>query len=209
MPQSRTVRVCGDSVLDNGAYVGLTGRALRSHLEGMLEDWALDFRALDGAVCADVAGRQLAGAGPCEAVVVSVGGNDALGHLHLLEAPEARPLIAFGLVLADIQDAFRADFARVLDAARGQAPDVLVMTIYRPRFHLDGMPMELQRAGSTLLSVFNDVIQEEALARGLAILDLRRVCDSDAHFANPIEPSDFGGREIAAAIRGWLDRRPA
>ena len=208
MAGSRTVRVCGDSVLDNGAYVGLLGRSLRRHLERMVAGWAVDFRALDGAVSADVATSQLAGAEPCDALVISVGGNDALGHLHLLESGEARRLIEFGLVLADVQDAFRADYAGVLEAARGQAPHMLVMTIYRPRFHLDGLPMELQRAGSALLSLFNDVIQEEALARGHAILDLRRVCDSDAHFANPIEPSDLGGREIAAAINRWLEGLP-
>lgn len=208
MPESRTVRLCGDSVLDNGAYVGPSGRALRSHLEGMLRGWAVDFRALDGAISADVVERQLEGAGPCDALVLSVGGNDALGHLHLLESPEARPLIAFGMVLADVQDAFRADYGRVLDAARGQAAHVLAMTVYRPRFRLDGMPAAFDRAGGALLSLFNDVIQEEALARGLAILDLRRVCDSDAHFANAIEPGDFGGREIAAAVAGWLEGLP-
>ena len=206
MAAKRSVLVCGDSILDNGAYVGLLGRSLKSHLKRLAEDWTIDFRALDGAMCTDVSGSQLRGEpGGCDAAVVSVGGNDALGNLHLLEDPQERRLIEFGVVLADIQDAFRADYRAVLDAAERHAPRLLVLTIYRPRFHLDGLPAEMQRAGDALLSIFNDVIQEEVGARGHDILDLRRICDTDAHFANPIEPSDFGGREIARAITAWLD----
>lgn len=41
--------------------------------------------------------------------------------------------------------------------------------------------------------------------RRLAGPDLRRLCVSDERFANAIEPSHFGGREIAMGIKGWLD----
>ena len=205
MATKRAVLVAGDSILDNGTYVGLLGRPLKRYLRDFLAGWSIDFRALDGAVCADVAGDQLGGgAGAFDAAVVSVGGNDALGHLHLLEDARQARLIDFALVLAEIQETFRADYAAVLDAAARHAPAVLALTIYRPRFHLDGMPEALGRAGSALLSLFNDVIQEEALARGHALLDLRRLCDSDRHFANAIEPGDFGGREIARAIAARL-----
>ena len=202
----RSVLVLGDSTLDNGAYVGLLGRSLKSHLKELLEDWTIDFRALDGAVCADVSQNQLRGeAGDFDAVVVSVGGNDALGHLHLLEDTERRRLIEHGLMLADIQDTFRADYRQVLDAADGDGCPILVLTIYRARFHLDGMPADLGRAANALLSLFNDVIQEEGLARRHDILDVRHICVSDEHFANAIEPSDSGGREIAMGIKQWID----
>ncbi len=216
MATQASLLVCGDSVLDNGAYVGLLGRPLKRHLRAFLDNWQVDFRALDGAVCADVSSVQLGGggegdaggdgAGAFDAVVVSVGGNDALGRLHLLEDARQARLIDFALMLADVQDAFRADYAAVLDAAARHAPAVLALTVYRPRFHLDGMPAELQRAASTLLSLFNDVIQEEAQARGCTLLDLRRICDSDRHFANAIEPGDLGGREIARAIAERVQR---
>lgn len=205
MAAKGTVLVCGDSILDNAPYVGPLGRSLKSHLEAFLEGWAIDFRAVDGATCADVSARQLgAGSDGCDALALSVGGNDALGNIHLLEDRQERRLFDFALMLADIQAAFRADYLQVLRAAEGHAPELLALTIYRPRFHLDGLPAELQRAADALLSLFNDVIQEEAGARGHQILDLRRICVSDAHFANPIEPSDFGGREIALAIERWL-----
>ena len=209
MESARSVILCGDSILDNGAYVGAGGRPLLDHLTEFLPDWQIDFRAVDGASCSDVSGVQLrSGAVPAAALVVSVGGNDALGHANRLADPHGLTFLDFGLVLADIQGRFRSDYRCVLDAARGQAERILVLTIYRPRFGLAGMPEAMQRASETLLSIFNDVIVEEAVARGCPVLDIRAICTTDRHYANPIEPSDFGGREIAGAIAERLHEAP-
>jgi hypothetical protein len=51
--------LCGDSILDNGVYVGVNGRSVHSHLVEFATAWAIDFRAIDGAVCADVAASHL------------------------------------------------------------------------------------------------------------------------------------------------------
>ena len=59
---------------------------------------------------------------------------------------------------------------------------------------------EMRRLAETGLAFFNDVIMEEAHARGLPVIDLRRVCAERACFANPIEPGDLGGQRIAEAI---------
>jgi hypothetical protein len=40
--------------------------------------------------------------------------------------------------------------------------------------------------------------------RGLPLIDLRLICNDDADFANPIEPSVQGGAKIAAAIETLL-----
>jgi hypothetical protein len=40
----------------------------------------------------------------------------------------------------------------------------------------------------------------QAFARGLTLIDLRLICNEDADFANPIEPSARGGAKIAQAI---------
>ena len=49
-----------------------------------------------------------------------------------------------------------------------------------------------------------------AFEHALPLLDLRLICDEDADYANPIEPSSYGGAEIArvavAWARGQLDR---
>ena len=41
----------------------------------------------------------------------------------------------------------------------------------------------------------------EAFARRLPMVDLRLICDEDADYANPIEPSVQSGRKIAAERR--------
>ena len=63
-----------------------------------------------------------------------------------------------------------------------------------------GNPSEIQAAVEPLLSVLNDVIREEARSVSADVLDLRTICTSDADFASAIEPSDTGGRKIAAEI---------
>jgi hypothetical protein len=55
------------------------------------------------------------------------------------------------------------------------------------------------------LMMFNDVILRVAFERGLRVIDLRFVCTEAADYANPIEPSDRGGRKIARAIARALD----
>jgi len=58
----------------------------------------------------------------------------------------------------------------------------------------------MQRLAVAGLTVFNDVITRQAFARGLPLIDLRLVCDEDADYANPIEPSSQGGEKIASTI---------
>jgi hypothetical protein len=80
-------------------------------------------------------------------------------------------------------------------ALRRRLPTALC-TIYDPRY-----PDSTKRqVSTTALSVINDPIIREAVRRGLPLLDLRMVCDQDADFANPVEPSVQGGGKIADAI---------
>ncbi len=71
-----------------------------------------------------------------------------------------------------------------------------VCTIYDPRF-ADPTRQRLAVAG---LALFNDTITRAAFSHGLPLIDLRLVCNEDADFANPIEPSVQGGGKIAAEI---------
>jgi hypothetical protein len=66
------------------------------------------------------------------------------------------------------------------------------------------VPEQQQRLVVTGLAIFNDVVTRAAFARRLPMVDLRLICDEDADYANPIEPSVQGGRKIAAAIAGLL-----
>jgi hypothetical protein len=71
-----------------------------------------------------------------------------------------------------------------------------VCTIYEPRFP----EAPRRKLAATALTLLNDKITRQAFARGLALIDLRLICDDDADFANPIEPSARGGAKIAQAI---------
>ena len=198
-----SILICGGSIFDNAPYVAEDERCVRDHLSGLLPDWHIDFRALDGAISTDVAEFQLPDAGNPDAIALSVGGNNALEHLSLLFDPGTDTFLQTALKLDEIQTAFRHGYRTTIGMAASLKRPLLAATIYRPRYHLDGYPREVTRAIEPLLSVFNDVIQEEARRVGADLLDLRAFCIDDEDFANPIEPSHAGGAKIAKRIAEW------
>lgn len=189
------VVLLGDSIFDNAAYVS-GGPDVTTHLEGMLpKGWRVTLAAVDGSVTTDVH-RQLVDI-PEDAthLVVSVGGNDALGHLSFLEREVSSSAETLN-ELAAIAERFEERYGAMLKAVQGRDLPVTLCTVYYPSF-----PDELtQRLAVTALSVFNDVILRRAFAAGLPVIDLRLVCDEAADYANPIEPSVQGGRKIAGTI---------
>ncbi|MFE1599876.1 SGNH/GDSL hydrolase family protein [Methylobacterium sp. ID0610] len=188
----------GDSVFDNGAYVR-GGPDVVRQLRPLLPGGHATLLAVDGAVLTDVP-RQLARL-PAEAthLVVSAGGNDALRASGVLDGP-ARSVTEVLDALATAQDRFRADYRAMLDAVLAHGRPTAICTIYEPRYPDPAR----RRVAATALAVLNDAVTREAAARGLALLDLRVLCDEDADFANPIEPSVRGGEKIAATIAAFL-----
>jgi hypothetical protein len=189
------VVLLGDSIFDNAAYVGGAPDVVRQLREALPAGWRATLAAVDGGLVADVP-HQL-GRTPDDAshLVVSVGGNDALGQSAILEARAG----SVGEVLdrlAEIQRRFRAGYGAMLDAVLRRGLPLAVCTVYDPRYP----DPERRRRATLALGVLNDVIMREAFARGLPLLDLRLICNEDSDFANPIEPSERGGRKIAAAI---------
>lgn len=194
----------GDSVFDNAAYVP-RGADVSSHLRRRVpEGWEVTLRAVDGSVARGVC-RQLTDLPPgATNLVVSAGGNDALRRADLL-GQKAGSVAEVLDRLAAAGEEFQGEYAAMLRAVLKAGLPAALCTIYYPRF---AEPLT-QRLAVTALSVFNDVIIREAFAAGLPLLDLRLICDSDEDYANPIEPSDAGGRKIAAAIlRAVSDHRP-
>ena len=189
------VALLGDSIFDNAAYVR-GGADVVTHLRRLAPGgWRATLLAVDGSVVEDVH-RQLKRL-PAEAthLVISAGGNDALQSAHILEE-RAGSTAEVLLRLADVAEGFETRYRRMLRAAAGTGKPTAVCTVYYPRFP-DALA---QRLAVTALTVFNDAIIRAAFGAGVPLLDLRLVCDEDADYANPIEPSEAGGAKIADAI---------
>jgi len=188
----------GDSIIDNGAYVGPDEPDVAAQLRARLPDVTIHMRAVDGYRTADVL-ASLDDLPDGARVFLSTGGNDALGHMELLTDPTPMPFSAALSRLRDIRESFRSVYTALLDALADRP--VMVATIYNPSF--TGDESALQAPGEGGLSAFNEVILSEATARGHAILELRRLFTHPADYANPIEPSAIGGAKIAEAVSRW------
>ena len=195
----RHLVLLGDSVFDNASYVPGQPDVV-SQLRARLEpDCKATLVAVDGSVVGDLP-RQL-GRLPDDAthLVISVGGNDALRAASVLD--QAVSSVAEAVyALAAVQDQFRVANRRMLGTVLERGQPTAVCTIYDPRY-TDSRRRQLTQ---TALALFNDAITREAFARDLPVIDLRLICDEDADFANPIEPSARGGDKIARAIRAVL-----
>jgi GDSL-like Lipase/Acylhydrolase family len=189
------VVLLGDSIFDNAAYVRGGPDVIRQLREILPTGWKATLAAVDGAVTASVP-RQLQGL-PQDAshLIISVGGNDALGNIGVLD--DASRSIADALNrLAGIGDGFERGYRAMLDSVLARALPTAVCTVYNPRYP----DPRMQRLAVAGLTIFNDAITRQAFARGLPLIDVRLVCDEDADYDNPIEPSSHGGEKIVRAI---------
>lgn len=201
-PSTGHVVLLGDSIFDNKAYVK-GGPDVVAQLRGQLPPgWGATLLALDGDVISGV-GRQLqALPGDATSLVVSAGGNDALGFSSLLQTPATSVAQALSM-LAGAQDRFAADYEAMAAALASTGLPSAVCTIYDTPASGSGY-----RVIRTALAIFNDCITRAAFARGISLIDLRLICNHDADYANPIEPSVRGGAKIARAIAALALRGP-
>jgi hypothetical protein len=204
MAAHRHIALVGDSIFDNAAYT--RGEpAVIDHLRGLLPaPWQATLCAVDGATTRSI-GPQF-GRVPSSAthVVMSVGGNDALGHADLLDRRVASSAETLRLLRQRL-DEFQRSYTATIDALARLDRPATVCTIYN-----GNLEREMAEVATVALMTFNDVIIRAASARGVDIIELRAVCDRPEDYANPIEPSGAGGRRIAGAIvRAVVDHGPA
>jgi hypothetical protein len=197
------VVLLGDSIFDNAAYVAGASDVVRQVRQRLPQGSKATLAAVDGGKIGDVR-RQLRRV-PADAthLVVSVGGNDALGSSDFLSAP-ARSAAEVLSSLADIGDTFERGYLAMLTDVLAHELPTAICTIYYPRFP----DVALQKVAVAALTVFNDCIVRAAFAHGLPLLDLRLICTEEADYANSIEPSAQGGEKIAQAIVGYVERGP-
>lgn len=185
----------GDSIFDNAAYVR-GGPDVVAQLRTVLpEGWRATLAAVDGAVVRDVRSQLRRIPPDATHLVLSAGGNDALGHVDILQRP-ARSAAEVLSQLAGMREDFAQEYGELLDTVMARGLPLIACTIYEGSFP----DQTLQRLAATALTVFNDAIVRLAVQRRIGLIDLRLVCDAPEHYANPIEPSVRGGERISAAI---------
>ena len=189
------ILLLGDSVFDNRAYTGHEPD-VSAHLRSILPDgWTATLVAVDGATTAGIASQARSVPADATHVILSVGGNDALGEIGLLDTPvrsTAEALALFGRRVA----AFEKDYRAAVQLVSLLRRPLTLCTIY------NGDLPDARQAGlaRVALMMFNDGILRTAFEAGASVIDLRLVCSESADYANPIEPSGQGGLKIAGAV---------
>lgn len=190
----------GDSIFDNAAYVPGRPAVIEQLRTSLPSEWNATLLAVDGSIAADVPRQVVRLPDDASHLIVSVGGNDAIGNSLLIEDTKLSAAQGF-LNIAEIQEQFRQDYRDMLHAVLEAGKPTVLCTIY------DSIP-DLPPSKVTGLSVFNDVILREAIHRGLPVIDLRLICTDAGDYSSrsPIEPSEAGGakivRRICAIVRG-------
>lgn len=184
----------GDSIFDNGAYVPGHPDVVKQLRAVLPQGWKASLLAVDGAVTRSVASQMTRLPDDATHLVLSVGGNDALGESHILGAGVR--IVGEGVaLLAEAQERFARDYADMLQTVLALGLPTALCTIYDTPSNAPN-----HRIIRTALSVFNDIITRAAFSEGLPLIDLRLICNEDEDYANPIEPSAKGGAKMAAAI---------
>ena len=210
------VILCGDSIFDNSPYVQPDEPDVTTQVNAILpEDSKATRLAVDGDVTENIY-RQLQSL-PNDAthLFISVGGNDALGGINVFSEPVAN--VGEALIYVNtMRNQFETRYKEMLQHALSQQLPLTVCSVYYPRFHSQNLERvfpdgnrvngeTLQQMAMAALANFNDAIFRQAFQLKVPLIDLRVLCDEDADFANPIEPSAVGGQKIARAIVDMLD----
>ena len=188
------VVLLGDSIFDNAAYVP-GDPPVEAQLREHMPEARVTLLARDGDVVGGVAAQISRLPADASHLVVSAGGNDALGYIDVL-TEGANGVGEALLRMAGIAEEFERGYRRMLEFVLASRLPVAVCTIYYPAFEELG----LQRMAVAAETFFNDVITRCAFEQGVPLLDLRLICDDAADYANPIEPSARGGWKIAGVI---------
>lgn len=186
----------GDSIFDNGVYVAPDEpdviQQVNDHLPA---DARATLLAVDGHTTYQLS-QQLARVGDdMTHLIVSIGGNDALGYMAVLQK-DAGSVAGALLELAQIRQTFDQSYRRAIAPVIALARSTALCTVYNPRY----ADPDLQTVTETAVAILNDVIYRVALDYGLPLLELRTFFTADADYANPIEPSAIGGAKLAQAI---------
>lgn len=185
----------GDSIFDNAAYVGENPDVIRQLRTKLPESWDASLNAVDGNKVDDVYEQLEKLPKDATHLVLSVGGNDALSCIGILNEKVASSAEVF-IKLANLREDFEEKYQKLLRSILSLGIPTAICTIYNPNYP----ESTYQRIGVSALTIFNDAIIRQAFQNGIPLIDLRLTCNEASDYANPIEPSCAGGEKIVNAI---------
>jgi lysophospholipase L1-like esterase len=188
----------GDSILDNAPYTGGKPDST-AHLQRILRNWTVERFAQDGATMSNIASQLQECRSRPAVAVLSVGGNDVVQHIHILE-PRTTSSGDLLSALLQIADEFEERYSDVARSVAAHAERTVLCTIYEVMLE----PPEYAELARVPLGLLNDRIVRVAARLGVDVLDLRSVCTEPADFVMQIEPSARGAEKIARAIAGLI-----
>jgi hypothetical protein len=199
------VVLLGDSIFDNGSYTRGEPDVV-THLTSLLPaSWRATLRAVDGATTSDLAAQLRRVPADSSHLVVAIGGNDALQNADVLSMRVTSSAEALRL-FAERVERFEQSYQHAIRTVLDTGLKTCVCTVYN-----GALEPERATAARLGLALFNDAILRTAIELRLDVIELRSVCTAPEDYANPIEPSGRGGRNIALAIAsalGAIDSAP-
>tara|TARA_B100001250_G_scaffold277610_2_gene240091 strand:- start:2580 stop:3275 length:696 start_codon:yes stop_codon:yes gene_type:complete len=206
------VILAGDSIFDNGTWVP-GDPDVAEQLRGLLgPDDKVTLLAVDGDVINGVSHQLNDLPNDATHLFISVGGNDALGALRVMEMPVNKVGEGF-LLFHEVRKEFEKMYQNMLSNALSYRLPTTVCTIYRPCLsHGNAIRMighsdidlnsdQQQKIANTALPIINGIIRNEAISAGLPIMDLEIIFNDVSDYANDIEPSAVGGMKMAKIIK--------
>ena len=197
------VSLLGDSIIDNKVYVGEGELSVTEHLQ---HNSSSNFTmiAVDGDTTEDVLENQLDNLKePVSHIVLSIGGNDLLQNLHLLQDETSGMKFALeksSELIGEIQE----NYTKILEHLSNYDAKVLLCTVYEGDLKSDVMLAQFDKAGQAMLKMHNDTVYYLASKFEVDVLELRNIFTNKEDYANPIEPSHIGGGKLAKAIIQWM-----
>ena len=197
------VSLLGDSIIDNKIYVEEGELSVTEHLQHSSSS-NFTMIAVDGDTTEDVLENQLDNLKePVSHIVLSIGGNDLLQNLHLLQDETSGMKFALeksSELIGEIQE----NYSKILEHLSQYDAKVLLCTVYEGDLESDVLLAEYDKAGKAMLKMHNDTVYYLASKFDVDVLELRNIFTNKEDYANPIEPSHIGGEKLAKVIIQWM-----
>jgi hypothetical protein len=190
----RHVVLLGDVLLDDYRSIDKTpGKFEEALLPGTRHQWKISVVSVAEA---ERAGPSPVLPGDATHAIVFIEGNHAIEQSGLLHGrPDAYGQTLEQLALA--ADEFERTLARLIHVAQAARLVIMVCTMFQPRFKNPAR----QRTACAALAVFNDRVTKRAAEAGVALIDLRLICNEDDDYDKPTQLSKSGLQKAANVIR--------